>query len=217
MACLFKIDSILIAAKRPGRPKGSTNKSKLKPVEVTTLLEPETIDETFEAEETSNFSRSDLLIADNSRLKRTRVDSELEPSDGARPKKSDRRNILYVGESSTKVRTQPSQTSTQAPTFVISQTKYSDQIFQRFQDPVQMPSSNSQECTKDGPLLSHSSNSVPCYAISSSKYQDPNITAMYQAIPSTSNGQSTSYSLQNSDLKIACEIPPNDFSKNKFD
>ena len=62
LASLFKIDSIMmVATKRPGRPKGSTNKSKLKPAaKVTTLLEPETIEENFAAEETSYFSRSDM-------------------------------------------------------------------------------------------------------------------------------------------------------------
>ena len=214
LASLFKIDSIMmVATKRPGRPKGSTNKSKLKPAaKVTTLLEPETIEENFAAEETSYFSRSDM---DNKRLKRTRDESELEPSDGVTLEKSDRREILGVDESSTKV---GPQTSIQVPTYIISQTKYSDQMFHQFQNPVQMPStSNSQERIKVGPLLSQNSSSVPCYVVSSSKYQDPDIPTIYQATSLTSNSQSTSFSVQNSDVKIASEIPLNDFTKNKFD
>jgi hypothetical protein len=207
LAYLFKIDSILIAAKRPGRPRGSTNKSKLRPTKGATLVEPETTDCIFEVDEASDFASSDV---DKNRLKRSRCGSELEPNEGEKFGKSERKDILNILDlDSTKAAPQQSQVSDQAPTYAISSTKYPNQTFSHFQ----MPStSNSRECTKGGSLLSQSSNSVPCCTVSSSKYQDP-AAPMYQITPSTSDCSPTSYSVQNQDVNTSCE---NNFPRNKF-
>ena len=214
LASLFKIDSILIASKRPGRPRGSTNKSKLKPAKSPTFLEPEPHTDAFDEE--SNFARSDLRVGDRKRLKRTLVNRKFEPSDGAPPEKSERREIYNIrDEDSVKDPPRLSQTPNQDPTYAKSQIKYPFQ----FEDTVvSTPSStsNSRDGSKGGTLVSQSSNSLPCYVASPCKYQDTVVPEVFKAIPSTSNSETQIQTIQNCSVKSANDISPNDFSKNKF-